>query len=133
MTKSHQLEVRVYFEDTDAEGVVYYASYLRFAERARTEMMREAGFEHAQIFKETGVCFTVVSVQIDYNAPAGLDDLLTVRTKITGLGGASMEMQQDIVNGDKLIVKMKVKLVCVDSTFKAVRLPVKIREIFEGI
>jgi len=61
MTNAHQLKVRVYFEDTDAEGVVYYASYLRFAERARTEMMREAGFEHAQIFRETGVCFTVVS------------------------------------------------------------------------
>jgi len=72
-------------------------------------------------------------VQIDYNAPARLDDLLTVRTKITRLGGASMEMQQDIVNGDRSIVKMKVKLVCVDSKFKAVRLPVKIREIFEGI
>ena len=129
----HQLKARVYFEDTDAGGIAYYASYLRFAERGRTEMMREAGFEHAKLFKETGICFAVVSMQIDYNAPARLDDLLVVRSKVTKLGGASMEMQQDIVSGERLLVKMKVMLVCINSKFKAVRLPAKIREIFKGI
>ena len=129
----HQLKARVYFEDTDAGGIAYYASYLRFAERGRTEMMREAGFEHAKLFKETGICFAVVSMQIDYNAPARLDDLLVVRSKVTKRGGASMEMQQDIVSGERLLVKMKVTLVCINRKFKAVRLPAKIREIFEGI
>ncbi|MFH1158353.1 MAG: tol-pal system-associated acyl-CoA thioesterase [Pseudomonadota bacterium] len=129
----HELKIRVYFEDTDAGGVVYHASYIRFAERGRTEMLREAGFEHARLFKETGVCFAVVSMQIDYNAPARLDDLLVVRSSITRLGGASMEMQQDIADGDRLLVRMKVTLVCIDSKFKAVRLPAEIRKIFEGI
>jgi len=126
----HQLKIRVYYEDTDAAGIVYYASYLRFAERGRAEMLREAGFEHAQIFKATGIGFAVVSMQIDYNAPARLDDLLVVKSKITRVGGASMEMQQDIYSEDRLITEMKVTLVCIDSKLKAVRLPAEIRKIF---
>jgi acyl-CoA thioester hydrolase len=128
---AHTLKIRVYYEDTDAGGIVYHASYLRYAERGRTEMLRDAGFEHAQIFKETGIGFAVVSMQIDYNAPARLDDLLTVKTKITKVGGASMEMQQDIYSEDRLLTEMKVTLVCIDSKLKAVRLPKEIRDIFE--
>jgi acyl-CoA thioester hydrolase len=128
----HQLKIRVYYEDTDAAGIVYHASYLRFAERGRTEMLRAAGFAHAQIFKATGIAFAVVSMNINYNAPARLDDMLTVKSKITKIGGASMEMQQDIYSEDRLITEMKVTLVCIDSKFKAVRLPPEIRKIFES-
>lgn len=128
----HQLKIRVYFEDTDAGGVVYHARYLAFAERGRSEMLREAGFPHAQIFKATGIAFAVVSMNINYAAPARLDDLLTVKSKITKVGGASMEMQQDIYSDDRLLTEIKVTLVCIDSKFKAVRLPAEIRKIFDS-
>src|SRR5689334_20317899 len=72
MAWPYELKVRVYYEDTDAAGIVYHASYLRFAERGRTEMLRDAGFDHAQIFKETGLGFAVVAMNINYRAPAKL-------------------------------------------------------------
>ena len=129
---THALPVRVYYEDTDAGGVVYHARYLAFAERGRTEMLRAAGFEHVKLLSEGGAAFAVVALNINYKAPAKLDDMLTVKSKITKVGGASMEMQQDIYNGDKLLTELKVTLVCVDSTFKAVRLPAEIRKIFDS-
>ncbi len=129
---THSLSIRVYYEDTDAGGVVYHARYLAFAERGRTEMLRAAGFEHVKLLSEGGTAFAVVAMNINYKAPAKLDDLLTVKTKITKVGGASMEMQQDIYSDDKLLTEMKVTLVCVDSTFKAVRLPAEIRNIFDS-
>ena len=128
---THALPVRVYYEDTDAGGVVYHARYLAFAERGRTEMLRTAGIEHVKLLSEGGTAFAVVALNINYKAPAKLDDMLTVKSKITKVGGASMEMQQDIYNGDKLLTELKVTLVCVDSTFKAVRLPAEIRKIFD--
>ncbi len=128
----HQLKIRVYFEDTDAAGIVYHASYLRFAERGRTEMLRAAGFDHAQIFKDSGTAFAVVAMNVNYKSPARVDDLLLMKSKITKVGGASMEMQQDVYSGDRLITEMKVTLVCIDSQFKAVRLPAEIRKIFSS-
>jgi acyl-CoA thioester hydrolase len=129
---THQLKIRVYYEDTDAGGVVYHARYLAFAERARTEMLRDAGFEHAKQANEGIKDFAVVAISINYRAPARLDDLLTVKTQITKVGGASMEMQQDIYHADQLITELKVTLVCVDGNFKAVRLPAEIRKIFDS-
>lgn len=131
MTTIHILPVRVYYEDTDAGGVVYHANYIRFAERARTEFLRASGYSHAQLLKEEGVIFAVVSLTADYRAPARLDDLLEVRTSIAKLGGASMEMRQDIYRDNQLITELKVTLVCIDKGFKAVRLPEAIRKIFE--
>jgi acyl-CoA thioester hydrolase len=126
----HTLPIRVYYEDTDAAGIVYHASYIRFAERGRTEMLRDADFNHSQLLKDKGIAFAVVAININYNAPAQLDDLLAVKTRITRLGGASMEMQQDIYKEDRLITEIKVTLVCIDKDFKAVRLPPEIRELF---
>lgn len=128
---AHKLSIRVYYEDTDAAGIVYHASYLRYAERGRTEMLRDAGFEHGQIFKDTGTGFAVVALNINYKAPARLDELLVLETKISRVGGASMEMQQEFYNGKILIAEIKVTLVCIDRAFKAVRLPAEIRAIFE--
>ena len=127
----HSLPIRIYYEDTDAGGIVYHASYLRFAERGRTEMLRDAGYDHAALFKETGIGFAVVSMHIEYNAPARLDDLLTIRSKITRIGGASMEMQQDIYSEDRLLTEIKVTLVCIDSRLKPVKVPAGVRAIFE--
>lgn len=126
---AHNLDIRVYYADTDAAGVVYHASYLKFAERGRTEMLRDAGFEHARLFKESGLAFAVVSININYKAPAKIDDLLVVKSEITRVGGASMEMQQNIYRGDQLLTEITVTLVCVDKSLKAVRLPAEIRKI----
>jgi acyl-CoA thioester hydrolase len=125
----HQHPLRVYYEDTDAAGIVYHASYIRFAERGRTEMLRAAGFEHAQILKETGIAFAVVAMNIQYKSPARLDDLVTVHTSINKMGGASMEMQQDIYRDDKLLCAITVTLVCIDKDLKATKLPAEIRNL----
>jgi len=82
----HSMPLRVYYEDTDAAGIVYYANYLKFAERGRTEMMRELGFAHSEIAKEIGTLFTVRRCSIDYRAPARLDDALTVDTRVVEIG-----------------------------------------------
>lgn len=132
MSQIHQLPVRVYYEDTDAGGIVYHASYIRFAERGRTEMLRDAGFEHAQLFREQGIAFAVVSMAINFRAPAKLDDLLVVKTSISRLGGASMDMQQDIYRENDAICEIKVTLVCIDNALKAVRLPQVVRDLFKS-
>ena len=95
-------------------------------------MLRDAGFEHARMFHEGGPAFAVVALNINYKAPAKLDDELVVKTKITRVGGASMEMQQDITRDNQLLAELKVTLVCVDGNFKAVRLPAEIRKIFDS-
>lgn len=125
----HELPVRVYYEDTDAGGVVYHASYIRFAERGRTEMLRDNGIVHAQMFKETGVGFVVASLKVDYRQPAQLDDLLTVRSWIARVGGASMDMAQHIYRKQDLIAELTITLVCIDQNLKAVRLPQSVRNL----
>ena len=128
----HSLPVRVYYEDTDAAGIVYHASYLRFAERGRTEMLRDAGFEHAALLKNQGVAFTVISMQINFKSPAKLDELLSVQTRMKSVGGASMEMEQAIFRGDTLLVDMSLKIACIDKNGKAARLPEAVRELFRN-
>lgn len=130
MTDPHILPIRVYYEDTDAAGIVYHANYLRFAERGRTEMLRAAGFEHAKILAETGVAFTVISMNINFKIPARLDETLIVQTRMVSVGGASMEMAQAILRGDQLLCEMAVKIACIDKRGKAARLPEAVRELF---
>ena len=131
MTAPHILPIRVYYEDTDAAGIVYHANYLRFAERGRTEMLRDAGFEHAQILHETGVAFTVISMSVNFKIPAKLDELLTVQTRMVSVGGASMEMAQAICRGDDVLADMTVNIACIDKRGKAARLPEAVRELFK--
>jgi acyl-CoA thioester hydrolase len=119
----HRLAVRVYYEDTDAVGVVYHASYLRFAERARTEMMRCLGLEHSSLRAGPGLAFTVRRCVVDYLAPARLDDHLEVRTGLARIGGASLDLEQRIFRDDRLLVRMDVRLALISSTLRAVRLP----------
>ncbi len=123
----HELPVRVYYEDTDAGGIVYHASYIRFAERGRTEMLRDNGIVHADMFKQTGVGFAVAAIKAEYRQPARLDDLLTVRSWISRIGGASMDMAQHIYRKQDLIAELTVTLVCIDQNLKAVRLPANVR------
>jgi acyl-CoA thioester hydrolase len=118
----HRLPVRVYYEDTDAVGVVYHANYLRFAERARTEMLRCLGLEHGAL-NARGLAFTVRRCVVDYLAPARLDDRLEVRTSLARQGGASLDLEQRIVRDDRLLVRMDVRLALISSALRAVRLP----------
>jgi acyl-CoA thioester hydrolase len=119
----HRLAVRVYYEDTDAVGVVYHANYLRFAERGRTEMLRCLGLEHGGLRARLGLAFTVRRCVVDYLAPARLDDRLEVRTGLARIGGASLDLEQRIVTEDRLLVRMDVRLALISSALRAVRLP----------
>lgn len=127
----HQMPVRVYYEDTDAGGIVYHASYLKFAERGRTELLRAAGFEHAKLLAETGMAFAVISMNIDFLAPARLDDLLTVRTSVTEVKGASLAMAQEIWRDPVQLTAINLRLACLDRHGKAARLPIRLKELFK--
>ena len=98
--------VRVYYEDTDAGGLVYHASYLRFAERARTEALRLTGTEQGRMLAETGLGFVVRRMEIDFRAPAVLDDVLEVVTRMSEIGGASLRAEQTIRRAGATLVHM---------------------------
>ncbi len=127
MTRAHIHTLRVYFEDTDAGGIVYYANYLKFAERARTEMLRSVGIESGQLMLEDNITLTVKTCQVDYQKPAHLDDALEVHSRIIKVGGASLNGEQKIkCNGNEL-VNIKIKLACIAMDGKPKRLPSKLR------
>lgn len=128
-----QFDIRVYYEDTDAGGVVYYANYLKFTERARTEWLRAAGIQSSKLAEETGVYIVVRHVEADYRAPARLDDLLTVETSLIDLGKASFTMQQNVTRGGLLLVATKVVLACMGTDGKAARMPQILRDKLEGL
>lgn len=108
--------VRVYYEDTDAGGIVYYANYLKFFERARTEWLRATGIGQQALIDEHGAGFVVRSVQIDYHAAARLDDELLLTLSITKLGRASVLFSQQALRGQQLLASAHVKVGCVDLT-----------------
>lgn len=121
--------VRVYFQDTDAGGVVYHASYVNFMERSRTEWLRTFGYSNAGLMKELGVVFVVRSLKLEYLKPALLDDLLTVTARIKEIGRSRLSLHQTIVRGEEVMVEGEVHLVCVDvKTFKPVRVPDVLRK-----
>ncbi len=113
--RSHPIVVRIYWEDTDAGGVVYYANYLKFFERARTEWLRALGVDQQALREHTGAIFVVADVQLRYLAPAKLDDLLTVTVKVLEQGAASMRLEQRVWRGDLLLVEGQVRVGCVDE------------------
>ena len=122
----HILPLRVYYEDTDTAGIVYYANYLRFIERARTEVLRLCGVDQYKLMSgpaEERVSFVVTRCEIDYLVPAKLDDIIEVRTRIVRLRGASIHMQQDIWRGDELLIKSLVKAACLNHNDLPTRLP----------
>ncbi len=123
----HRFPVRVYYEDTDAAGLVYYANYLKFAERARSECLREIGGDEARALKASGLLFVVRRCEIDYRQPARLDDLLEVATRVTGFAGATLHLDQTVRRGDADLVVMKVTLACLNSAGRPARLPTALR------
>jgi acyl-CoA thioester hydrolase len=119
----HVFPVTVYWEDTDAGGIVYYANYLRFAERARTELLRAAGIDQRELAAETGQLFAVRRVEAEYLAPARLDDSLEVVTRVVTTRGATVDMEQVVRRGDDVLVRMMVQIACVNGRGRATRLP----------
>lgn len=120
--------MRVYYEDTDAAGVVYYANYLRYLERARTEWLASLGHPLTELERAHGVVFVVRRVEIDYRAPARLFDMLDVGLAIETLGRASLVAQQDVRRGDDLLVEARVDLACVDAVhWRPRRIPISLR------
>lgn len=115
--------VRVYYEDTDAGGIVYYANYLKFFERARTEWLRAIGTNQHQLLQEHDVMFVVKSVSADYHAPARLDDVLKLTLRIEKLGRASIQFVQEAWNGEQLLNSARVKVGCVDSSLRLRTVP----------
>lgn len=123
------LPIRVYFQDTDAGGVVYHASYVNFMERARTEWLRSFGFSNAGLMKELGVVFVVRSLKLDYLKPALLDDLLTVSAQLKEIGRSRITLHQTMLRGDEKLVEAEIHLVSVSlETFKPVSVPDVLRE-----
>lgn len=119
----HHHPVRVYYEDTDTAGVVYYANYLKFAERARTEWLRSFGIAQRAMAKDTGVAFAVRRLSVDYRAPAHLDDLLDVASRVEEVRPASLSLVQDIHGAQGLCASLAVQLACVNASGRPTRLP----------
>ena len=132
MSPIHDFPVRVYYEDTDAGGVVYHANYLKFCERARSEYLRALGFENSGIRAESSALIVVKKIEADYVAPARLDDLLRVRTHLLELKNTSFFMRQIVVKDDNVVFEMKILLVFVSDGGKPVKIPLAIREIFDN-
>jgi acyl-CoA thioester hydrolase len=121
--------VRVYYEDTDAGGVVYYANYLRFFERCRTEWLRALGIDQATLARQEGLCFVVAEIEVKYLAPARLDDELTVEARVAQFGRCSLVFEQAAKRHDEVLARARVRVACVDSQRRApARLPQSIRE-----
>jgi len=121
--------IRVYYEDTDSGGVVYYANYLRFLERARTELLRSLGFEQAELARDAGLAFAVRSLQVEYVKPARLDDLIEVATAVGELGRAQVVFLQRIEREGDLLVDATVRVACLDLTKgRAAAMPKPIHE-----
>jgi acyl-CoA thioester hydrolase len=125
-----EFPIRVYWEDTDAGGIVYYANYLKFAERARTEMLRTLGVGQREMRETKGVAFAVRRCNVDYMAPAKLDDLLEVRTRITNLRGAAIEAEQIVARDNDQLVRLNVMLVCIGPGGNATRIPKPVLQAF---
>jgi acyl-CoA thioester hydrolase len=124
--------IRIYYEDTDDGGIVYHANYLKFAERGRTEWLRALGYDHKRILAEDNLILVVRHVEIDYRAPAKLDDLLEVRTETAEWGNTSITLKQSVHRNDKLLAELKVTIVAITPDGKAVRIPPHLRQIFGG-
>lgn len=123
---THQFRVRVYYEDTDLAGVVYYANYLKFIERGRSEWVREMGVDQVAM-KSDGIVFAVRRVEADYFMPAMYDDELIIETRVEKLTGARLVVRQGVIRGADLLFEALVTIVAIDQSGKPARLPANIR------
>ena len=119
----HHFPVRVYYEDTDAAGIVYYANYLKFAERARTEMMRVLGFDHARLRRDHDIALAVRRCVIDYLAPAQLDDGLVVGTRVLAAAGAALDLEQEVRRESIVLARLRLRIACLNTAGRPRRIP----------
>ncbi len=132
---AHRFPVRVYFEDTDAGGMAYHASYLRWAERARTESMRDMGLPHQLMMERHALFLVVRRLEVEYLRPAGLDDALLVETRVAGLTAAAVALEQDVLDAAGLSsrARLRVELVCVGrERLRPARIPEPWRSVLRG-
>jgi acyl-CoA thioester hydrolase len=115
MDSVFSIPIRVYYEDTDTGGVVYYANYLKFMERARTEWLRHLGFEQQELARDPGVVFAVRSVSLEYLRPARLDDLLDVSVRLVKGARASLTLVQQVRRGADVLCEGEVRIACLDA------------------
>lgn len=125
--------IRIYYEDTDAGGVVYHSQYLNFMERARTEWLRHLGFEQTDLRLDDGVLFVVHSMQLQFKKPARLNDVCEVRSHLLAMGRSSFSCHQQIWCGPVLLIDAQVKIACVDAdSFKPTGLPARVKTAMES-
>ncbi|MCY4430971.1 MAG: tol-pal system-associated acyl-CoA thioesterase [Rhodospirillales bacterium] len=129
----HVFPVRVYFEDTDTGGIVYHADYLRYAERARTEMLRCLGIEHTVVLAEHQVFFVVREMHVQFHAPARLDDMLEVHTGTGSVSGARLRLSQTIRTRDAVLVEFALTLACVARDGRPRRWPAPLAATFANL
>lgn len=123
----HVFPIRVYYEDTDAGGVVYHSNYLRFAERARTELLRDFGIDHQSLLADDGLVFAVRRCEAEYVRPAHLDNALEVRTRCIRSSAASFWLEQLVERSGETLVEMKIRLVCLKPDGRPARIPENLR------
>lgn len=125
---THRFDLRVYYEDTDLAGIVYYANYLKFIERARTEWVRGLGIDQSALKREAGIVFAVRRIEADYLSPAGFDDSLTVLTAAEKITGARIMLSQQVRRGETLLFDARVTLVVLTDKGRPARLPADVRQ-----
>jgi acyl-CoA thioester hydrolase len=128
MTEVHRFQLRVYYEDTDVGGMVYYANYLKYAERARTELLRAAGFSHGEMAERHDTFFAVSRCEIDYLRPARFDDLLTIETRVVDVGAAVINLEQRVLREEQLLSRIAIRIVCLNRQGRPLRLADPLRE-----
>jgi acyl-CoA thioester hydrolase len=127
MPDFHRFPIRVYYEDTDAAGIVYYANYLKFAERARTELMRQSGSSHREMMESFDTAFAVSRCEVDYLKPARLDDLLSVETRVLEVGAAVVRLDQRVLREGELLARLTIRIACLNRKGRPQRLPEPVR------
>ena len=128
----HVFPLRVYYEDTDAAGIVYYANYLKFAERGRTEFLRTLGIEQQRLRDDTGLQFVIHQGEVKYKKAARLDDVLLVETTLAELGAASVTMEQTIKRGHDELVCFTAHVACTGADGKPMRMPAQLKTALEA-
>ena len=123
----HVFSTRIYYEDTDAAGVVYYANYLKYAERARTEYLRDIGVFQSSML-EDGLGFVVRKCEVEYFSPARLDDEIEVKTSLQNIGKVRLNMNQSVYKANKQLVSLQVEIAMVDNNFRPAKIPLYITE-----
>jgi acyl-CoA thioester hydrolase len=129
--KTHTLPIRIYYEDTDVGGIVYYANYLKFAERARTEMLRLIGVNQSEMADRYGLVFAVRACAVEFLRPARLDDLIEVRSRLVQLAAATVSAAQAIWRGSEELARLELRVACLRRNGRPARLPAAVRQALE--